>query len=548
MFRCPLPVLAAGLLVVLLPPALPAAGTQQSTVRVSVASDGRQGNGDSESFGLSADGRYVAFASRASNLVPGDTNGTWDVFVHDRLTGVTVRASVNSAGVQGDGASRRPALSANGRYVAFESYASNLDPRDTNGTYDVFVHDLVTRTTGRVSLPTRKNHSNGASVYPAISADGRFVAFKSDASNLVPNDNNQTVDIFVRDRFTGETELISQSTDGRIGNGLCREPGLDASGRFVVFMSDADNLVPGDTNGVPDIFVRDRQTGITERVSTGSHGEQADDQSVYGSLSAGGRYVVFKSRAENLVPGDANRQYDVFLKDRLTGLTELVSLGWDGRQGNGGSKRPAISSNGRYVVFKSDAGNLVPQDTNGVTDIFLRDRRQGTTVRVSVSSDWHQGDDWSMRPLISADGRTIVFWSAAGNLVPGDTNRAEDVFVRDRGPGSETTTDTIVLAAPPLHPAGQPLTLFWAGAPAGGDWWLAWSESAAGSRIQGHPLDLGPDRTVLASGRIRSDGTGTWQVGSVPAAMKGRRVWFELAAQARDGSWRDSNPVSVRFE
>jgi Tol biopolymer transport system component len=399
------------------------------TTRVSVASDGAQGNSGSWCPSISADGRYVAFQSYASNLVPGDTNGVLDVFVHDRLTGQTTRVSVASDGTQGNGDSGCPSISADGRYVAFASLASNLVPGDTNGTWDVFVHDRLTGQTTRVSVASDGAQGNSGSWCPSISADGRYVAFQSYASNLVPGDTNGVLDVFVHDRLTGQTTRVSVASDGAQGNGDSECPSISADGRYVAFQSYASNLVPGDTNLVRDIFVHDRLTGQTTRVSVASDGTQGNDHSRFPSISADGRYVAFASLASNLVPGDTNGKQDIFVHDRLTGQTTRVSVASGGAQGNGDSEFPSISADGRYVAFQSYASNLVPGDTNLVPDIFVHDRLTGQTTRVSVASDGTQGDSYSFGSSISADGRYVAFASYASNLVPGDANGDIDVFI-----------------------------------------------------------------------------------------------------------------------
>src|SRR5437660_1328853 len=249
----------------------------QTTVRVSVASGGTEGDDASLGSALSADGRFVAFDSAATDLVAGDTNGASDVFVHDRQTGTTERVSVASDGTQANNVSSYPALSADGRFVAFQSDATNLVAGDTNGATDVFVHDRQTGATERVSVAsgggTQGNrNSGGFFAFPALSADGRLVAFQSDATNLVARDTNGATDVFVHDRQTGTTERVSVASGGSQGNGFSAGPVLSADGRFVAFHSTATNLVAGDTNGATDVFVHDRQTGTTERVSVASGG------------------------------------------------------------------------------------------------------------------------------------------------------------------------------------------------------------------------------------------------------------------------------------
>jgi Tol biopolymer transport system component len=402
-----------------------------SMQRVSIASDGAQGNNDSFISSISADGRHIAFASAASNLVPADTNGVPDVFVRDRQSNATTLVSLASDGTQGNDVSEWTSISADGRYVAFSSYASNLVPGDTNGDWDMFVRDLRTNTTTRVSIASDGTQGNAnSSNSPSISADGRYVAFPSNASNLVAGDTNGRSDIFVRDRQANTTTRVSVASDGTQGNGSSAFPSISADGRYVAFVSYASNLVPGDTNGVWDIFVRDRQANTTTRVSVASDGTQGNDSSYTSpSISADGRYVAFLSFASNLVPGDTNATIDVFVRDRQTDTTTRVSLATDGTQGNSASGWPSISADGRYVAFQSAASNLVPGDTNGVSDVFVRDRQTDTTTRVNLATDGTQGNGDIIYPSISADGRYVAFESSASNLVPGDTNGVEDVFV-----------------------------------------------------------------------------------------------------------------------
>jgi len=429
-----------------------------TTERVSVASDGNQGNDYSRGVAISADGRYVAFESFASNLVPGDTNRWGDIFVHERETGVTERVSVDSAGNQGNWGGNNPAISADGRYVAFSSSATNLVPDDSNGWSDVFVHDRQTGATTRISVDSAGNEGNGNSWGVAISADGRYVAFESFASNLVPGDTNRWGDIFVHERETGVTERVSVDSAGNQGNNHSAMGGaaaISTDGRYVAFYSMASNLVPGDTNICPayplgscgDAFVRDRQTGVTQRVSVDSAGNQANGSSGPTDISGDGRYVAIGSGASDLVAGDTNTcdinhdgQYDencpdAFVHDRQTGATQRVSVDSAGNQGNAESFASSISADGRYVALVSAASNLVPGDTNGVEDVFVHDRQTGTTTRISVDSGGNQGNSGCAGAAISADGRYVAFVSAASNLVPGDTNGIEDVFVRDRCPG-----------------------------------------------------------------------------------------------------------------
>jgi Tol biopolymer transport system component len=228
------------------------------------------------------------------------------------------------------------------------------------------------------------------------------------------------------------TSRVPVDRSGHQANGLSSSPTISADGRFVAFQSEASNLVPGDTNGHSDVFVRDRAAQVTRRVSVGAGGQQGNGESFEPAISAGGRFVVFWSSASNLVAGDTNNADDIFVRDRFARVTRRISVGLGGQQANGHSEVPAISARGRFVAFSSSASNLVPGDTNGTSDVFVRDRMGQLTRRVSVGSGGQQSNDISFLPTISADGRFVGFTSSASNLVPVDTNNADDIFVRDR--------------------------------------------------------------------------------------------------------------------
>jgi flagellin-like hook-associated protein FlgL len=411
----------------------------RGTTRISTDSSGNQAaGGQSLVNALSADGRYVAFFSSASNLVAGDSNGVQDAFIKDTLTGVTTRISTDSAGNQSNGGSTVTALSADGRYVAFSSSASNLVAGDSNGVQDAFIKDTLTGVTTRISTDSSGNQAaGGQSLVNALSADGRYVAFSSSATNLVAGDTNGQGDAFIKDTLTGITTRISSNSAGnQATGGYSRVTAISADGRYVAFDSSATNLVAGDTNGQFDAFIKDTLTGVTTRVSTDSAGNQAmGGDSRVTAISADGRYVAFYSNATNLVAGDTNGQQDSFIKDTLTGVTTRISTDSAGNQATGGYSRvTAISADGRYVAFNSTASNLVAGDTNGFTDSFIKDTFTGTTTRITVSSSGEQGnfeDDEAVVTAISADGRFAVFNSDATNMVADDTNGFTDVFLRD---------------------------------------------------------------------------------------------------------------------
>ncbi|MDP9386901.1 MAG: Ig-like domain-containing protein [Actinomycetota bacterium] len=428
-------------------------------------SAGAEGNAASGQPSVSFDGRYVAFDSAASNLVL-DTNGAGDVFVRDVVSGVTTRVSVDSSGRQATGAwSERPAISGDGRYVAFDSGAANLVLGDLNKAQDVFVHDRDSGTTTRVSVGSMGLEANGHSFRPAISANGRFVAFESVASNLTGqaitggDDTNGVYDIFVHDRDTGATTRVSvDSAGGQASGGHSLHAAVSDDGRYVAFNSSATNLlVAGDTNGASDIFVHDRQTGATTRASVDSAGAEATGgESLRPSLSADGRLVAFDSQASNLVAGDTNGSFDVFAHDRQSGATTRVSVSGTGAAGNGGSGTADLSDDGRYVAFSSVATNLVANDVNSARDVFVHDRATGSTTRANLDSAGNQafgtrrGSD---NPALSGDGRFAAFDSDAPNLVPDDTNNVLDVFLRHWTAVVASATASTVVAEPASVPA-----------------------------------------------------------------------------------------------
>jgi len=408
----------------------------QSSTRASSTSAGAQGFDDSREASVSADGRHVAFSSEAINLVAGDTNAASDVFVKDLQTGATTRASVLTGGGQANGGSFSPAISADARYVTFVSAATNLVAGDTNAREDVFVHDRQTGTTSRASLDSSGAQANDFSSNPALSSDGRYVAFGSFATNLVAGDTNADSDVFVRDRQTGITTRVSLDSAGAQGNSNSLDPSISADGRYVAFTSYATNLVAGDTNSRGDVFVHDRQTAATVRASVSTAGAQGDQSSVApprSALQPNGHRVVFWSPATNLVAGDTNARADVFVRELVSGTTTRESLSSTGAQGDDQSLAGSISSDGRYVSFSSSATNLVPNDTNAVEDVFVKDRQTGATARLSLSTGGVQGNLGSALSAIAANGNTVVFESQATNLVPGDTNAVADVFARTQG-------------------------------------------------------------------------------------------------------------------
>jgi Tol biopolymer transport system component len=395
--------------------------------RVSVNSSGSQANGSSHYSSVSSDGRYIAFESHATNMAPGDINSASDIFVRDRQTGQTTIVSVSSAGVQGNGDSQSPAISADGRYVAFESFASNLVPGDSNGKFDIFVHDRQTGQTTRVSVDSSGAQGNGDSTNASISADGRYVAFMSSSTNLVAGYNNGYWNLFVHDMQTGNTRRVNISSTGEPANGDSYAGSISSNGQFVVFQSLANNLVANDTNGRDDIFVYDLNTSQISRVSVSSTGVQQNGNNypndMRPAISGDGRFIAFPSNATSL--GVPAGEYHLCVHDRQIGSTTVYNF-------NVGSADfwPSISANGRYIAFDSDS-NLVPGGNNYFSDAFVLDAQTGNILRVSVSATGAAGNSYSGIDQISADGRFVVFFSFSSNLVPNDTNSAIDIFVSE---------------------------------------------------------------------------------------------------------------------
>ncbi len=414
-----------------------AAIAQAQTSRVSVDAQGNEGNGNSGRAALSSDGRYLVFTSSATNLVAGDTNGEPDIFVKDLQSGAIARVSVSSSGVESNSHSLYPVIDHSGRFVAFYSHGDNLVPGDNNGSGDIFVRDQSLGLTERVSVASDGTEGNSSSRGVSISGDGRFVAFTSNATNLVFGDNNSFVDIFVRDRLLATTQLVSVDSAGLQGDGLCSAPSISGDGKIVAFASRSTNLVPGDTNGLGDVFVRDLARGLTERVSVSSGGAEGDGHSGYvhttgyhyTAVSTDGRFVVFPSYATNLVPGDTNGVADAFLHDRRLGTTLRASVDSAGGESSDHSTYPVVWGGGRYVAFSSAAPELAAHDVNGVADVFVHDFVRAETTLWSTDSFGGRGDLASSYPAISTDGKLLAWESYATNLVPADTNDTLDTFV-----------------------------------------------------------------------------------------------------------------------
>lgn len=457
----------------------PAAGAA-TTTPVSLALDGSYGNDLSYWPAISADGRYVVFQSYASNLVPNDTNGAPDIFVRDLVTGETTRVSVASDGSQSNEPTNASwpwsSISGDGRYVAFSSEATNLVDNDTNGQPDIFVHDRQTGKTIRVSVASDGTQADENSMFPKLSADGRYVAFQSYACSLVatplpscPKGDIKIMisQVYVRDLQTGTTVLVSTGLDGTPGNSSSVYPSISADGRYVAFSSLATNLVANDTNEQAglinsgrDVFVHDLQTGETTRVSVSSSGIQGNSWSDYPSISGDGNVIAFVSAATNFtqVPSGVS---EIFVHNRATGTTVLASKNSSGDPANDTCWNVSISGSGRYVAFDTLATNL---GSAFGFNVFLHDLETGRTTVVSQTSDGQPATGWSFLPrspaAISAEGNRIVFRSDSTNFGGNDTNGTADVFVRDTGdPVIQAVPAEVFFGSVNVSAVSQPRTL-----------------------------------------------------------------------------------------
>ncbi len=402
------------------------------TVRISMGFDGEP-QGGSMRPGLSGDGRLVVFESGASNIVEGDTNEQPDIFVKDRVAGVTELVSSSAGGVFGNSASRLPSISEDGRYVSFVSVASNLVPGVIG--QQIYLKDRQTGGVEAISVSGAGIPGNSESLTSQVVAGGRFVVFDSLSGNLVAGDTNSAYDAFIRDRATGKTERVSISSAGVQGNGLAGgSPVVSADGRYVAFFSwSTTSLVANDLNNTQDIFMRDRVAGTTERVSLAADDAEANSLSYGHAISADGRYVSFMSLASNLVPNDFNGSADAFVRDRVAGTTERLSVTSDGAEASG-FLASMISGDGRYVAFHAADGRLFSGGIPGALNLFVHDRRSGITEHLTLTDGGEAMDNYAAFGSLSADGRFAGFDTLSTNLAGPDGNDSYDVFVRDRGP------------------------------------------------------------------------------------------------------------------
>ncbi len=403
--------------------------------KVSLDASGNQANDASSyeagSISVSKDGRYTTFSSTATNLVSGDTNGFPDIFVKDKVTGSISRVNVYSNGAQStsDGAIFSK-ISADGRFVAFTTTES-IDGSDTTAN-DLYVRDLVNTTTELVSVRTSQAYMNINDDFD-ISGDGRYIVFSTTASNLVSGDTNSTSDVFVRDRMLGTTTLLTKTSGGTLGNGYSKDVSISCEGSIIAFNSAATNLVSGDTNGYTDTFILNRVGGDNlKNITIG--GNASSSFHLWTDVSCDGSNVAFVSTATNLVsPNLSNNKRNVFVYNNYAQSVSIASLRNNGSEANDDSYYPTISSDGSYLAFQSNATDLVAGDTNSTEDVFLRDRVGATTERVSMRNSSTEASIWSVTPTMTLDGRYILYTSRDTGLVSGDTNNRDDVFRSETG-------------------------------------------------------------------------------------------------------------------
>jgi len=403
-----------------------------TTTRVSTDGSGQQATaGSSFAADVDATGNLVVFSSGATNLVPADGNGLNDIFLKNQSSGAITLASRNTLGATATGTSNAPAISANGLVIAFNSAAADLVVGDLNARADIFVFNVAMSTVTRVSVATGGAEANGLSVgTPALSADGRFVAFESTATNLSALDNDAVTDIYRHDRQTGSTVLISQTTAGALGGGSLgsNRPSISADGRFVAFES-SRVLVADDNNATGDIYLRDVQAGTTVRVNSSASGVfPSAGFSARPSISGSGQLIAFRSLANSLVPGDGTDTLrDIFIKNLQNGEIRRVTAP-GGLDPNADSNELDLSSDGTVLIFHSLASNLISGDGNSQQDIFRLSLSSGLIERMSTSSADTEANDQSGFPRANANGSVAAYESAATNLVDADTNARLDVF------------------------------------------------------------------------------------------------------------------------
>lgn len=404
---------------------------------VSKNSSGTKGNSNSEMSDISLDGRYVVFQSQASNLVSGDTNNLYDIFLKDTMTNIVTRVSVDSSGSQSNGHSQDPKISGDGNFIVYMSGATNLVPNDTNGHADIFRYNTTTGITELVSVDESNNQADNGSGYPVVDTEGRFIAFITTSTNLSSVvDTNSVYDVVLKDMATGSATYLSQSDSGVLSNGQSSLPKISCDGRYIAFSSSATNLVSGDTNGKTDGFITDMLGTRTVANFTLS----ANQNTYVNDISCDGRYVLYTTTSSNEISGDTNGKSDAFRYNRTNGLKDRVSIHENGSAPINDSSGAALSADGRYAIFQSTRSNFFTNSTDNNSnnfvnnDLFIRDM-QASSMRVLVVKADLQNPTAGTGSVAAFSGTNRVVYDTLGPLlVSNDTDNYYDVYTVDLGP------------------------------------------------------------------------------------------------------------------
>jgi len=489
---------------------------------------------------VSADGLFAAFtsANRFSNREAAPS----DVFVRNRETWSIALASASDTGSGSNKGSSDHAFSADGRFVAFVTGGDILVPNDGNEKPDLFFKEHATRAIERINVQPDGSESRDPGRSPAISADGRYVAFTSRGNDLVSGDTNASRDIFVRDRLLGKTERVSVDSLGRQARGDSDHPAISANGRFVVFESDASDLVRDDNNGMVDIFLHDRATGRTRLISTTTTGAAANGDSSYPEISADGSTVLYLTWADNVQQTQPMAFPDTVAVDLATGVTESINRSSSGQPGNGSTfewPTNALSADGRYIAFSSRSTNLIARNTLGYLKAYRFDRLNNKMTLVSAPKDSARMTGGGYATSISADGSLVGFGSNSPDLLPGNPIPPKcHAYIREMGNGAQV--NTVILAGDFLVSAGEPIRLTWCAAPAGSNFQILSSLATGLTRKRGHAFDLAAPLVVQASGVVADNGRGEWRSKRVSASLSGMNIHFEMGFQLSNGQIRDS--------
>ena len=536
------PVLLSGLAAVLLSPLALA----QEFTAISKSTAGVVGDKESGEPRISEDGRYVAFASKATNLVAGDTNGYFDIYLRDTELGTTIRVSNGLAGAEPNDDSRWPEISEDGAFVLFSSKASNLVSGDTNGSADLFLYTVATGAMERVNLTYLGTEavagvSMDHDMYD-LSDDGRFITFTSTSDDYVTiMTSNASSNVFLRDRILGTTVLVSYKI-GDFASAGGKNPSINADGSKVVFVSGFWLLHPDDPDSNDDIFLYTTGTGIVSLVSYNTAGTSGSSpgHSGFPIITPDGRYVVFESTSDDLAIEDTNTDSDIYIRDLTTATTELVSFNSDGSvELYSNAKSADVSADGRYVTFTGHAKTEAPTPILG-QNVYVRDRTLGTTVLVNHPRWWFpffMAKAWA--PQITNDGDGVVMIDAIGTAEEGDSIYSQVNHIsHESGVGSMSMIgyDSVV--------AGStfPLTLY--DGPAPSTVYILYSSSVTGFTYAGHSFDIGAPVTVLATTTTDADGYVYWTSPTVPPSASGRTINIEMASTS-GGVWYDSNHIPL---